>query len=390
MNEPDVRPLTSGPAAHYPLYYFTPSMTSDGRYLIVHEQHGQDVQLCRVDIETGETQPLTDGKTDRGGWARWCDDTTTGIYNHLSALNLSTNEIWWFESPPGQPELLQLNARNLETLEERRVLTLPGRISIGQSAFSPDGKQFAFIHTDASAFWPNFDAYTKKGWGHHQEWRQQTPAVIETVDTETGSHQSAISLEFHVHHVIFADNDHILVNHVEDGNGMWVMNLQEGPSSIRTLRPADEKGRVCHQVVTERGIDYEVFSTFSGEHKNTVGRHAWPGDHWVEIPLGVKGYAHTGWDPAGQFCFYEVSSPDSHALYALLHPLDPERRELRKLKELAPYPGHGQRFHAHPFLSWDRKWMIFTEAVDGISQVYALDVKDLTSRKDIGWPSPLP
>lgn len=190
-----------------------------------------------------------------------------------------------------------------------------------------------------------------------------------------------------MHHVLFVDDETILVNHVEDGNGMWVMNLKEGPSSMRTLRPADEHGRVCHQVITKQGIDYEAFRQEEGQLINTVGHYYWPEDRWVEHVLDVKGYSHTGLDPAGEFCFFEVSGRDSHAMYALIHPMDESKRELIKLKELAPYAGKGQRFHGHPFLSPDRKWMVFTEAVDGVSQVHMLNVEDFTSRTDIGWPN---
>lgn len=82
--------------------------------------------------------------------------------------------------------------------------------------------------------------------------------------------------------------------------------------------------------------------------------------------------------------FYEVASESGHALYALLYPWDDARRETVTLKDLAPYAGDGQRFHAHPFLGPDRDWMVFTEAVDGVPQVFSLDVSDLSRHDDIG------
>jgi len=66
--------------------------------------------------------------------------------------------------------------------------------------------------------------------------------------------------------------------------------------------------------------------------------------------------------------------------------IDAGRRELRLLRGLPPYPGHGQRFHAHPFLGPDRRWVHFTEAVDGVSQVCRLDIADLAARDGCGWP----
>lgn len=386
----NLRQITAGPGMHYPLYYFIPSMTADGRFLVVHEQTGQDVQLVRVDFQTGRRDGMTRGRTAEAGWHIWCDGSTTGIYNHCSALNLSTGEVWWFEDAAGEPGLLELHACEVDTLSTRRVAALPGRTPIGQNAFSPDGARFAFIHADHETYRAGLAKRNNVNWDQcHEPWRRQTPCTIGLVETATGMVGDLISLPFHVHHVIFLDADHLLVNHAPTGNGMWVMNIHAGASSIRELRPPDERGRVCHQVVTARGIDYEVFAQFDGRHANFVGRHAWPGAHWLEVPLGATGYAHTGFDPEGRLCFYEVSG-ENHALVALLHPADQHRRELRLLRVLPPCPGPGQRFHAHPFLSPDRRWMIFTEVVQGASQIFALDVADLSARGDIGWPDPLP
>ena len=46
------------------------------------------------------------------------------------------------------------------------------------------------------------------------------------------------------------------------------------------------------------------------------------------------------------------------------------------------YPAAGQRYHAHPFLSPDRKWLFYTEAMDGHSQICALDVRDMVGRDE--------
>jgi len=379
--------LTAGPAAHYPLYYFVPSHTADGRHMVVHREAGGDVQLHRLDAATGELTPITAGRSRDSGWAMWCERGMTGVYNHLSALNVSTGELWWFEDAGGRPGALELYAADVKTLARRRVLDLPGRVPIGQTAFSPDGRTFAYIHADSDAFRAALD---RRGpWSAHEAWRQTVSCAIGLIDTATGEHRELVALPFHAHHVLFADDRHVLVNHAPDGNGMWVMpitgHLPKRPGDLRVLRPPDERGRVCHQVVTARGIDYEVFAKFDGRQVNYVGRHAWPGDTWHEVRLPAEGYAHTGFDPAGRLLICEVAG-ETHGLYALLHPLDDGRREFRRLRGLPPYPGHGQRFHAHPFLGPDRRWVYFTEAVDGVSQVCRLDIADLAARDGCGWP----
>jgi hypothetical protein len=65
-------------------------------------------------------------------------------------------------------------------------------------------------------------------------------------------------------------------------------------------------------------------------------------------------------------------------LFRSLHfPFQPKRTSLRKLRAMARYPRTQQRYHAHPFLSPDRRWLFYTEVIDGFSQVCALDVRDL-------------
>ena len=76
---PEHRTITSGPSAHYPLYYFIPSFSKDGRYMVVHEVTGNDVQLVRLEMATGELTPLTQGTSTHSGWARWCNEEMTGI-----------------------------------------------------------------------------------------------------------------------------------------------------------------------------------------------------------------------------------------------------------------------------------------------------------------------
>ena len=55
--------LTSGPAFCYPLYYYTPSITADGRFLIYHRAEEGWVQLYRLELATGESVQLTHAST---------------------------------------------------------------------------------------------------------------------------------------------------------------------------------------------------------------------------------------------------------------------------------------------------------------------------------------
>lgn len=365
---------TSEPANSYPLYYFIPSHTADSRYVCFHSERNGYVNLHRLDTESGEIVQLTDGRTRESGWAIWCEPHLRGIYNHLSALNVVTNDAFYFQDE-------EVRATNLITLENRHVRDIPGRISIGQTGFSPDGKTFAFIHADRQHF---TEAYSDREalqnmqqfeWaGGHQTWRNDVPCTISLIDTSSGAMRDVIELDYHVHHVFYLDDERLLVNHPKNTHGMWIVNLDG--SGVRILRPEDEHGSIVHQVVTGDGIYYEAVKRHESGRENWFGRYDVATDTWDEVQMDGLGYVHTGFDPAGKFLFFENDDGGTHQLLSAHHPHDPDRYELRVLKTLTPIQ-RGQRYHAHPFLSPDRKRLFYTEVLDGFSQVCALDVEDL-------------
>lgn len=368
--------LTHDRAHNYALYYFSPSITADGRYLIHHSERSGWVQLYRIDLQSGASVPLTDGHTADSGWGVWCEWRLRGIYVHLSALNPVRREVYYFQDE-------EIRSTHVDTLENRQVLSLPGRVPVGQSCFSPDGRTFGFIHADHATLHRELAAREALGhmdrfdWAReHQAWRNRIPCTIAIIDTVTGAYRVACELDFHVHHLIFIANDRLLINHTKNRNGMWTVNLDG--TDRRELRPGDEHGNIVHQLVTTNGIFYETASPAGNGRHNRIGRYDLQTHTFQEAPLpdSFDGYVHTGFDPAGQFHFIEHAGR-THELLAVHDAFGGMR--LQSLRSLAPYPKFGQRFHAHPFLSPDRQWMIHTEVIDGFAQICALDVRDLTA-----------
>ncbi len=369
-----IKQLTTGRHSNYPLYYFIPSITSDNRYLVFHSERTGWVQLFRLDLISGKIVQLTDGRTQHSGWAIWCLPHLRGIYNHLSSLNQPLNEVYYFQDE-------QLRCVHLHTLEDRLILELPNRISIGQTGFSPDGRHFAFIHADRNLFTQKFaerEALLNMGqfnWEMHDAWRNQVPSTISVIDTANGALKDIIALDFHVHHIFFIDNTRMLVNHVRDDSGMWTVDFD---GNTRTLRPRDGHGVVCHQVSTARGIYYEANQKENNQHNVYVGRYDLQTDHFDEVKLPPNmGYVHTGFDPAGRFLFYESQTATDHQLFSLHFPHDSEHFQIRRLRTIPLALSGGQRTHAHPFLSPDRSQLFYTEIIDGFSQICAMDIADL-------------
>lgn len=370
-----LRQLTSAAAHNYPLYYFIETITADNRYLIFHSERSGWVQLYRLDLHSGEITQLSDGRTRDSGWAMWCEHRLRGIYNHLSALNGPRREVYYFQDE-------ELRATHLDSLGNRLVQRLPGRISIGQSGFSPDGRHYAFIHADRVLF--QRALADKEALANmrqpvdHDRWRQDVPCVIGLIDTETGAYRDVMHVPFHIHHVFFIDNQRLLLNHLPHENGMWSVRIDGSDEQV--LRPRGEngaRGAICHNLITERGIFYESNEFRDGERKVWIGHYDPADGSFTEHPLPDVGYVHTGWDPAGLVHFYNNQEGSArHQLLWVTHPFD-ARQEVTVLREMTPIV-RGQRFHAHPFLGPERKWLYFTEVVDGFSQICALDVGDLT------------
>ena len=377
-----LRRLTSAAANSYPLYYFIPSVTADGRYLIFHSERGGWVELYRLDLTDGAIVQLTEGRTRESGWAIWCQPHLRGIFNHLSALNTVRREVYYFQDE-------EIRATHVESLANRLVCRIAGRIPIGQSSFSPDGRLFAFIHAGRDEFRRAFSdrealqnmGQFDSGDGDDEAWRNTVPCVIGLVDTETGAYRDAMRLDYHVHHVLFLDNRHLLVNHPKNDAGMWTVALDG--TGYRWLRPRDAHGSIVHQVLTARGIFYEAVGEEQGATRNWFGCYDPARDTHEEVLLpALPGYVHTGRDPAGRFLFFEHHGP-THELFSLHFPFVPARTRVNRLRSMALYPRPGgQRYHAHPFLSPDRHWLIYTEVVDGFSQVSALDVRDLVDANE--------
>lgn len=375
-----IKQFTTAQANSYPLYYFIPSITPDGKTLIFHSERSGWVQLYKMDLNSGDMTQLTEGRTRDSGWAMWCEQRLRGIYNHLSALNGVRREVYYFQDE-------EVRCTQIDSLENRLVQALPGRISIGQTGFSPDGRLFAFIHAEREMFSQAIaDREAIRNMGRpfdHNAWRNDVPATVSIIDTDSGAYQEVVKLDFHVHHVFFIDNKRLLINHVQGENGMWIINIDG--SGRRQLRSSREgQGAVCHQVITERGILYEANARLEGQRAVWFGHYKLEDDTFEEVRLPGVGYVHTGYEPAGRFLFIENQLSDRHELLSVHYPDQPERLQLRLIHALNEISG-GQRYHAHPFLAPDRQWLFYTEVIEGFSQVCAIEVSDLVDLDEY-WP----
>jgi len=377
--------FTSSAANNYPLYYFAASLTRDGRYLVFHSERSGFVQLYRLDLATGEIGQLSDGRTDDSGWAIWCEWHLRGIFSHLSALSPQTGEVYYFQDD-------EIRATQVETFANRRVAMMPeGRMSIGQTDFSPDGSLFAFIHVDRDLYVSRLkerEALTAMGqfnWArdHHDRFRNSIPTTLSVLDVASGTIRDVTTTDFHFHHVLFVDDTTLLLNHPKGCAGMWTVELETG--KVEHLRPGSDSeahgAEVNHQVITRCGIAYEAVTYGAEKHATYLGLYDPRTGAFSEGLLPLEGYVHTGFDPAGRFEFVEHAAADRHELLAVSHPADPAAPlDVQVIRTLRSPDHDQQRHHAHPFLSRDRTQMFFTDWDDaGFGQIFAVGVGDLTA-----------
>jgi len=348
--------LTSGEGFTYPLYFFIPSITRDGKYLIYHRAARGEVQLYRLNLATGQSRQLTHATCPDTQWKPWCVNSGRGVLDHRSVLNVARNEVIYFDGN-------HVRCVDVETLEDRLLFVIPAdREPYGQNCTTPDGQWLVYIHTPRGAIWG----------------RPCRGAAVVAYNFDTKEQRTLCRIDSAIFHVTAYDNEHFIVTHPAEHTGMLMTDMRSG--RIVPLRDGDPgvRGHLIHCQVTNRGILYEV------PDARVVGIYAPFNRSRFEIPYPDDfKYIHTGRDPEGRLWFYENSSDwDKFVTHDIwfLKSVDPHRgAEWMRLTGTWPTFGAGQKAHFHPQVTPDRKWILFT-AGDPNTQtnhIFLLDVSDL-------------
>lgn len=349
--------LTSGQAQCYPLYYFIPSITRDGRYLVYHRAAKGELQLYRLDLRTAESVQLTHATCADTQWRPWCVDSGRGVLDHRSVLNVARGLVVYFDGN-------RVHAVNVETLEDRVLLEIPAdREAYGQNGCTPDGNWLAYIHVPRGSIWGK----PCKG------------AAVVAYHFDTGQQRTLCRIDSAVFHVTAYGNEHFVVTHPAEKPGMLLTDLTSGRCEL--LRDG-----VVHCPSTQRGIAYEVPEERRLGLMDPLARRR------LEFPMPSQfQYIHTGWDPEGRIFFYENSTDsdrfDVHDMYALVR-LDRQGENHEWLRLIGSWPTYvgGQKAHFHAQITPDRRWILFTGG-DPASQtchMFLLDIADLGDSQGIG------
>ena len=348
--------LTRGDAQCYPLYYFVPTITRDGRFLVYHKAAAGQLQLHRLDLQTAESVQLTRATCADTQWRPWCVDSGCGVLDHRSVLNVPRDLVIYFDGR-------HVQAVDVNTLEDRPLFQLPAdREAYGQNGCTPDGRWFAYIHVPRGATW-----------GQPCE-----GAVVAAYDLDTGEQRTLCRINSAVFHVTAYDNEHFVVTHPAKGPGMMLTDMSTGRCEL--IRDG-----VVHCPCTQRGIAYEV------PPERLLGWMDPLSQRFIEFPMPAQfQYIHTGRDPEGRLFIYENSSDwdrfDVHDMYALVH-LDQQADKSEWLRLTGSWPTYvgGQKAHFHPQITVDRRWVLFTggDRATESCHIFLLDIADLADSAGI-------
>lgn len=369
--------LTSGPGFAYPLYYYIPSITADGRTLIHHVAVDGTVQLHRLDLRTGASEQLTHATHPETWWRPWCWDAGAGVRDHQSILAVQREEVIWTEGTT-------IRARSLAGGAPRDLLELPAdRIPIGQGCVSGDGRWLVHIHADRERFLsifeddPDYPTY----WSRRERCRDTR---LDALDLETGEQRTLVVIASPIHHVLPVGERQLVFCHPTSEMAMLLTGLDGGWYTHLRTQGLDG-GQVCHYLGTERGLMYEVLD---GRERPRAGIIDPASRRAFELPLPEDvGYVHTGRDPSGRRWLFEDDGPLGHVVRFLESHDDVAGDTWRLLTSDWPAFGDtdGQKAHHHPQVVLDGRWLLITagDPATRTNQLFLLDIADLPATAGI-------
>jgi len=370
----EVVQLTSGDAFCYPLYYFIPSICANGRYLVYHRETTDtphDIQLWRLDLQTGECLQLTKGECPNAHWQPWGVDPASGVLGDRAALSVKRDILVYIE---GQ----DVSSVNVASNEHQRLFRLPeGRYPVSQNCISGDD-WFVYVHVDRDRYTRLLAERQRDSSLFRKHATMCENSELCAFHLDTGEHRTLLRINYPIHHVHPYGNRHLVFSHVPGHTtGMGLTDIEGGWYSVPRT-PDSKGGSIVHHVPTARGIAYELSGRSDGNWSGLCN----PLRHEVyEFPI-LPATTHIGLDPEGLTFFYQTS--DNRIEVLVEHDSKGDDRWERLLGPWQTY-GTGQKSHMHPRLTDDRGWMQFVagDPKTKTNHIFLMDVSDLQPTRGI-------
>lgn len=348
--------LTEGPRYAQALYYFIPSMTNDGRWLICQRYDVEEDAITRttweaLDLLTGERRELAERLP------------TPDLPNPTEAPVFNTPRM----------ELIYCAGRSYRAVqihsgEDRHLFDLPAdRVACSQNCVSPCGRYFFYLSHDAK----QLELIKTQGK------RPMTDARVMRYDLDTGEHHLVVRVNGYSKHIIpygprhlFFSYDHLPVEHMlllTDYEGGW----------YTALRTQDVLGlNTCHYNATRQGLHYEAGG---GGHPPRGGVTCPRTHRRVEFPTPVTKSRHVAAVPRGDRWMTDGMEEGGRVLFTLRE-LSPSGEPSWQLLS-GPWPtfGTAQKSHGHPRVTPCGRWVLLLggDPASGTNQLFLLDIQDV-------------
>jgi oligogalacturonide lyase len=364
-----VRQLTNSAAEDYHLYFYNPSVTPDGKYLIFLSERTGLSNLFRLDLQRGVIVQLTDARPVRAEYWPFTE-AVQGVGSCLPAMGNHGREIFYFEGT-------DLLAVDIENLNQRQILSLSFDRRPSMLQANSSGDPLVFATWDEQLFRERSRrAYAGERFPDEQFF-QETISTILRVDASTGQSEEVLCREnFWINHVHFNPHhrDLILFCHEYSSfpDRMWLLDLTN-----QECEPLPGQG-------TEEWYEHEFWSAdgericFHGGSRRdaTEGFCGWCSPAGIDYRKAYhatsgRAYAHYNLHPDGQTmvtdgearpgCISKVHLRDGRQVFEILCRHDSYTF------------GDDQRCHPHPSFTPDGEYVIFTSNRTGTSNVYLTD-----------------
>lgn len=363
-----VTQLTDSDAEDYHLYFYNPSVTRRGNYLIFISERTGIGNLFRLDLHSGEIVQLTDAAPARADYYPFTYKPCYGVGACLPAIG--AQEVFYFVGN-------DLFGVDYETLATRPLWHVPNE------------RRASILHTNAAGdilVWATWDEklfaesasrfYAGEQMPDDAYW-QQGASTIHRLDTKTGQCDEILRRErFWINHVLIHPTDADCVEFCHEYSDlhdrMWLLDVSRGESAPVGGQLADE------------WIEHEFWS---GDGKRLCFHGGIQGDKtvgfcgWYDVEKGEtkkfyhrtpgRTYGHYNLHPDGKTmvtdgeglpgCISQVHLEDGKQAFEALC-----RHDSYKF-------GDDQRCHPHPSFSSDGAKVIFSSNRTGTTNVYVTD-----------------
>lgn len=363
-----VTQLTGSDAEDYHLYFYNPSVTADGQYLIFYSERTGISNLFRLHLGTGEIVQMTDAPSARAEY--WPFTTAvSGVGACLAALGSGGREVFYFVGN-------DLYAVEIGSLRQRHLLTLPADRRPSMLNANVRGDTLVFATWDEALFADR----SRRAYAGEQfpdeRFFQETTSTINRVDAATGRVREVLRREkFWINHVLIHPLDPDVIEFCHEyrpePDRMWRLDVSSGE-----CRPMPGQGPgdwYEHEFWNAAGD--RVYFHGGSQPDNTHGFCGWcapDGSRYEHFHHHTpsRAYGHYNLHPDGDMvtdgeaqpgCISRVRLRGGRQVFEVLCRHDSYRY------------GDDQRCHPHPSFTPDGRQVVFTSNRSGSSNVYLVD-----------------